>query len=98
MSQQVDNPSPLDTAIRFIPSRVLGFVVSLATTGAIESIDGKYILITGLLFEILAPLPTCLLSGSICESFHHFSPVTGLGHHPTWIPSKIYQRFASSNI
>jgi hypothetical protein len=64
MSQQVDNLSPLDTAIRFIPSGVLGFVVTLATTRAIESFDGKYILITGLLFEVLAPLPSCLLSGS----------------------------------
>lgn len=63
MSQQVDMISPLDTAIRFIPSGVLGFVVTLATTRAIESIDGKYILITGLLFEVLAPLPSCLLSG-----------------------------------
>lgn len=64
ISQQVYNFSPLDTAIRFIPSGVLGFVLTLATTRAIESIDGKYILITGLVFEVLAPLPTCLLSGS----------------------------------
>lgn len=64
MSQQVDKFSPLYTAIRFIPSGVLGFVVTLATTRAIECLDGKYILITGLLFEVLAPLPTCLLSGT----------------------------------
>ncbi|KAF3392977.1 hypothetical protein DPV78_010154 [Talaromyces pinophilus] len=87
MSQQVDNPSPLDTAIRFIPSRVLGFVVSLATTGAIESIDGKYILITGLLFEILAPLPTCLLSGSILRSISDSQVLTSESSSANVIPT-----------
>lgn len=63
MAQQVDNLSPLQTAIRFIPSGVLGFVITLITTRAIESFDGKYILITGLAISVLAPIPSCLLTG-----------------------------------
>lgn len=63
MAQQVDRLSALDTAIRFIPSGVLGFVITLITTKSIEFVDGKYILISGLLLSVLAPIPTCLLSG-----------------------------------
>ncbi|QKX56319.1 uncharacterized protein TRUGW13939_03420 [Talaromyces rugulosus] len=62
MAQQVDNLSPLETAIRFIPSGVLGFVITLMTTRAIESFDGKHILITALVISVLAPIPSCLLT------------------------------------
>ncbi|OKL60184.1 hypothetical protein UA08_04926 [Talaromyces atroroseus] len=76
MAQQVDNLSALDTAIRFIPSGVLGFVITLLTTRAIEFIDGKYILISGLVLSVLAPIPSCLLAGQTSQFWVNVLPTS----------------------
>lgn len=67
MAQEVDKLSPLQTAIRFIPTGVMGFVITIITSIFLEFIDGKWIIILGLSLSTLAPIASCLLSGQTSQ-------------------------------
>lgn len=60
MAQQVDNLSAGETAIRFLPMGVIGFIASMGTGKALEYVNGKYTLIAGLVLTVLAPVPSAL--------------------------------------
>ncbi|KAB8276372.1 major facilitator superfamily-domain-containing protein [Aspergillus minisclerotigenes] len=60
MAQQVDNLSAGDTALRFLPMGVIGFIASMGTGKALEYVNGKYTLIAGLILTVLAPVPSAL--------------------------------------
>ncbi|KAI9929470.1 hypothetical protein ASPWEDRAFT_28673 [Aspergillus wentii DTO 134E9] len=60
MAQQVDNLSPGDTALRFLPMGVIGFIASMGTGIALEYVNGKYTLLAGLILTVLAPVPSSL--------------------------------------
>lgn len=60
MAQQVDHLSAGDTAIRFLPMGVIGFIVSLGTGKLLEWMNGKYTLLAGLILTVVAPLPSAL--------------------------------------
>lgn len=56
----MDNLSAGDTAIRFLPMGVIGFIASLGTGKLLEYMNGKYLLLAGLLLTVLAPIPSAL--------------------------------------
>ncbi|KAF7591891.1 hypothetical protein BBP40_000938 [Aspergillus hancockii] len=60
MAQQVDNLPAGDTALRFLPMGVIGFIASMGTGKALEYVNGKYTLIAGLVLTVLAPIPSAL--------------------------------------
>ncbi|KAJ5151997.1 permease of the major facilitator superfamily [Penicillium capsulatum] len=60
MAQQVDNLSAGNTAIRFLPMGVIGFIVSLGTGKLLEWMNGKYTLLAGLILTVVAPIPSAL--------------------------------------
>lgn len=60
MAQQVDNLSAGETALRFLPMGVIGFIASMGTGKALEYVNGKYTLIAGLVLTVLAPVPSAL--------------------------------------
>ncbi|KAJ5698568.1 hypothetical protein N7462_000573 [Penicillium macrosclerotiorum] len=60
IAQQVDNLSAGDTALRFLPMGVIGFIVSLGTGKLLEYMNGKYLLLAGLVLTLLAPVPSAL--------------------------------------
>lgn len=64
MAQKVDGLSAGDTAIRFLPMGVIGFVASMGTGKILEYTNGKYCLIAGLVLTVLAPLPSALTVNS----------------------------------
>ncbi|KAJ5160371.1 permease of the major facilitator superfamily [Penicillium canariense] len=59
-AQQVDHLSAGDTALRFLPMGVIGFIVSLGTGKLLEYMNGKYLLLAGLILTVLAPVPSAL--------------------------------------
>ncbi|KAJ5587705.1 permease of the major facilitator superfamily [Penicillium hispanicum] len=60
IAQQVDHLSAGDTALRFLPMGVIGFIFSMGTGKALEYMNGKYLLIAGLVLSVLAPVPSSL--------------------------------------
>ncbi|KAJ5691247.1 permease of the major facilitator superfamily [Penicillium malachiteum] len=62
MAQKVDHLSAGDTAIRFLPMGVIGFIVSLGTGKLLEYMNAKYCLLAGLLLSVLAPIPSAIKS------------------------------------
>ena len=60
VAQQVDHLSAGDTALRFLPMGAIGFIVSLGTGKALEYMNGKYLLIAGLVLSVVAPIPSAL--------------------------------------
>ncbi|KAJ5279852.1 permease of the major facilitator superfamily [Penicillium angulare] len=60
MAQKVDDLSAGETAIRFLPMGVIGFIVSLGTGKLLEYMNAKYCLLAGLTLSVLAPLPSAL--------------------------------------
>lgn len=59
-AQQVDKLSAGDTALRFLPMGVIGFIVSLGTGKLLEYMNGKYLLPAGLILTVVAPIPSAL--------------------------------------
>lgn len=62
MAQKVDDLSAGDTAIRFLPMGVIGFIVSLGTGKLLEYMNAKYCLLAGLVLSVLAPVPSAMTS------------------------------------
>ncbi|RAL06199.1 MFS transporter [Aspergillus ibericus CBS 121593] len=62
MAQEVDQLSAGQTAIRFLPMGVIGFIASMGTGKALEYINGKYTLIAGLVLTVVAPIPSAITS------------------------------------
>ncbi|KAJ6482010.1 major facilitator superfamily domain-containing protein [Mycena sanguinolenta] len=54
--QQVKLLNPLQTAVRFIPTTIAGFAVNIGTGYTMNRIPGHYLILTGLLGSIAAPL------------------------------------------
>lgn len=59
-AQRVDHLSAGDTALRFLPMGVIGFIVSLGTGKFLEYMNGKYLLLAGLILTVVAPVPSAL--------------------------------------
>ncbi|GLI74479.1 hypothetical protein PoHVEF18_002721 [Penicillium ochrochloron] len=66
-AQQVDKLSAGDTALRFLPMGVVGFIVSLGTGKLLEYMNGKYLLLAGLILTVVAPIPSALTVTSTTE-------------------------------
>ena len=62
MAQEVDKLSAGQTAIRFLPMGVIGFIASMGTGKALEYVNGKYTLIAGLILTVVAPIPSAITS------------------------------------
>lgn len=60
IAQQVDNLSAGDTAVRFLPMGVIGFIASIGTGKLLEYMNGKYLLLAGLILTVAAPIPSAL--------------------------------------
>lgn len=60
MAQQVDNLNAGETALRFLPMGVIGFVASMGTGKLLEYMNGKYTLLAGLILTLMAPIPSAL--------------------------------------
>ncbi|KAJ6455296.1 major facilitator superfamily domain-containing protein [Mycena vitilis] len=59
--QQVKLLNPLQTALRFIPSTIAGFIVNVATGYTMSRIPGQYLILAGLLGSVSAPLIFALI-------------------------------------
>ncbi|PLN77519.1 MFS transporter [Aspergillus taichungensis] len=59
-AQEVDKLSSGDTALRFLPMGVIGFIVSMGTGKALEYMNGKYLLLAGMALAVVAPIPSAL--------------------------------------
>ncbi|KAJ6535086.1 major facilitator superfamily domain-containing protein [Mycena capillaripes] len=59
--QQVKLLNPLQTAVRFIPTTIAGFIVNIVTGYTMSRIPGQYLILTGLLGSISAPLIFALI-------------------------------------
>lgn len=59
-AQKVDELSAGDTALRFLPMGVIGFIVSMGTGKALEYFNAKYLLAAGLVCSVLAPIPSAM--------------------------------------
>jgi predicted MFS family arabinose efflux permease len=62
MAQEVDKLSAGDTALRFLPMGAIGFIVSLGTGKLLEFMNGKHLLIIGLVLAVVAPISSALTS------------------------------------
>ena len=62
IAQQVDGLSAGETALRFLPMGVIGFIASMGTGKLLEYMNGKYTLFVGLILSVLAPIPSALTS------------------------------------
>ncbi|KAJ5972385.1 uncharacterized protein N7479_002303 [Penicillium vulpinum] len=62
MAQEVDKLSAGDTALRFLPMGAVGFIVSLGTGKLLEFMNGKHLLIAGLVLAVIAPISSALTS------------------------------------
>ncbi|KAJ5521823.1 hypothetical protein N7527_005938 [Penicillium freii] len=62
MAQEVDKLSAGDTALRFLPMGAIGFIVSLGTGKLLEFMNGKHLLIAGLVLAVVAPVSSALTS------------------------------------
>ncbi|KAJ5212485.1 permease of the major facilitator superfamily [Penicillium cinerascens] len=60
IAQQVDGLSAGETALRFLPMGVIGFIASMGTGKLLEYMNGKYTLFVGLILSVLAPIPSAL--------------------------------------
>lgn len=69
IAQQVDNLSAGETAVRFLPMGVIGFIVSLGTGKLLEYMNGMYLLFAGLVLTILAPVPSALTVTSTTDLY-----------------------------
>lgn len=76
MAQEVDKLSAGDTALRFLPMGVIGFIASMGTGKALEYINGKYTLLAGLILTVLAPVPSAITSSPETSLYvtHSLSP------------------------
>lgn len=74
-AQQVDHLSAGDTALRFLPMGVIGFIVSLGTGKLLEYMNGKYLLLAGLMLTVVAPVPSALTVTSTTDLYVHPSEV-----------------------
>lgn len=62
MAQKVDKLSAGDTALRFLPMGAIGFIASLGTGKLLEYMNGKHLLIVGLVLAVVAPISSALTS------------------------------------
>lgn len=62
MAQKVDKLSAGDTALRFLPMGAIGFIASLGTGKLLEYMNGKHLLIVGLVLAVVAPVSSALTS------------------------------------
>jgi predicted MFS family arabinose efflux permease len=60
IAQEVDGLSAGQTALRFLPMGVIGFIASMGTGKLLEYMNGKYALFVGLVLTVLAPIPSAL--------------------------------------
>ncbi|KAJ5137823.1 permease of the major facilitator superfamily [Penicillium atrosanguineum] len=60
IAQEVDKLSAGETALRFLPMGVIGFIASMGTGKLLEYTNGKYTLLIGLVLTVLAPIPSAL--------------------------------------
>jgi len=60
IAQQVDELSAGETALRFLPMGVIGFIASMGTGKLLEYMNGKYTLFIGMVLTVLAPIPSAL--------------------------------------
>lgn len=75
IAQEVDKLNAGDTALRFLPMGAIGFIVSLGTGKLLEYMNGKHLLIVGLVLAVVAPISSCLTSSpeySLYVSSPHF--------------------------
>lgn len=62
IAQEVDKLNAGDTALRFLPMGAIGFIVSLGTGKLLEYMNGKHLLIAGLVLAVVAPISSALTS------------------------------------
>lgn len=92
IAQQVDDLSAGDTAVRFLPMGVIGFIASLGTGKLLEYMNGKYLLLAGLILTVVAPVPSALTVTSTDNLYVHVVQISGtlltapqLDQHPCHI-------------
>lgn len=59
---------------------VIGFIVSLGTGKLLEYMNGKYLLLAGLILTVVAPIPSALTVTSTTDLYVHY-----VDFHPSMI-------------
>lgn len=76
MAQDVDGLTASETAIRFVPMGVVGFVFSLAMGKAVEMFNVKHLLLLGMAMCTLAPVSSALMTENDLNFWKHVFPTT----------------------
>ena len=75
IAQEVDKLNAGDTALRFLPMGAIGFIVSLGTGKLLEYMNGKHLLIAGLVLAVVAPISSALTSSPEHSLYVSSSPL-----------------------
>ncbi|KAJ7682956.1 major facilitator superfamily domain-containing protein [Mycena rosella] len=59
--QQVNRLSPVETAVRYIPMTIAGFIVNILTSRVINRVPGQPLILFGIVGSIIAPLIYALM-------------------------------------
>lgn len=76
ITQEVNQLSAGQTAIRFLPMGAMGFTFSLGMSWALELFNTKWILVLGMIICGAAPLPSALMSPGDINFWKHVLPTT----------------------
>ncbi|KAI0154025.1 major facilitator superfamily transporter [Pestalotiopsis sp. NC0098] len=85
ISQEINELSAGQTAIRFLPMGFVGFVTSLGMSRMVEYFNTKYLLIAGMAICAAAPIPSALMKPEDLDFWKHVFPTTVIGVFGTTI-------------
>ncbi|KZF24827.1 major facilitator superfamily transporter [Xylona heveae TC161] len=74
ISQEVNELSAGDTAVRFLPMGAAGFITSMSMSKVLEKVKAKTLMIVGMLLCVIAPIPGCLISEGDINFWKHTFP------------------------
>lgn len=76
ISQEINNLSPGETALRFLPMGATGLIVCLLMTPMLENFNSKYLLLVGVVICTLAPLPSALMKEGDIDFWKRILPTS----------------------
>lgn len=79
ITQEVNQLSAGQTALRFLPMGCTGFIFSLGMSRMLDWFNTKYLLIVGMAICAIAPIPGALIKDGDINFWKHVFPTTILG-------------------
>lgn len=76
ITQEINQLSAGETALRFLPMGAMGFTFSLGMSWALELFNTKWMLVSGMAICGIAPVPSALMSAGDINFWKHVFPTT----------------------